>query len=613
MSRFVIDKKLSLLKTQSLLQLKQKEEELAKKELENQEKIKQQEWERRKKEAEEEFIKMKIAEEELKREAEENEIKIKLENEKNKKYETQQRFISEQINSIKKLNGMITDEINIKQEKILNLTNDNNNSILLRKQQQSELEKKYDETLRIVSQENDSNIIDESAELNLNQLKKEIDFLQLEIEFLENHSKEEINLINNEIESLKNQIKPEDYTLNNYDIELDYISNPSLEIPIVEESISNINTYKFIKLDEIILGLTKYNLESEDLIKYEHSNNIIDYVSTNFHLNNRMINSIRRTVMNHYNGVEIDTKFYNYCYSTNLNISSPDIFKKINNEGIFNGQIYSTKQIENLFGEYLNFYELNNKIYLKFNEQYYDCAELVHKISNITFDQYIYNIEILENNVEDDLKIMTCCFIANYERGVELLDKIKVLKNCLHCFVFNSIQIYEQFVDINQIPNTIVVLTRECGTDIIPSIQAVNFILNNYDVEYIFKFHTKTDNTIFNETTNYLINKSIEELIKEMDYDKSNCVGNPKYFINIRKDSHNKLSYTRYSNNINMNKFFIASTIFFTSTNTFKKVIKFIKNNDYHSFFINNMYDTNLVNYNNSPSHVLERVFGVIN
>jgi hypothetical protein len=53
MSRFVLDKKISFLKTQSLLQAKQKEEEMLKYELERQEKIKQQEIERKKREAEE--------------------------------------------------------------------------------------------------------------------------------------------------------------------------------------------------------------------------------------------------------------------------------------------------------------------------------------------------------------------------------------------------------------------------------------------------------------------------------------------------------------------------------------------------------------------------------
>ncbi len=597
MSRFVLDKKISFLKTQSLLQAKQKEEEMLKYELERQEKIKQQEIERKKREAEEEYVKIKLAEEQLRKQ-------IAEENIRTEKY--QQKIHNDQINSIKKLNSMIMDEINIKQDKIQYLINDNNISILKRKDQLDILEKKYDDILKIIEEEKESNIIEEPIELNLNQIKKDIEFLQLEIEFLENHCKEEICILNNEIESLKKQINHEETTIcNNYETD-NYNDEAS-------ETTNNLNSYKLIKLDEFIQSLNKYNYNSEQLIKYEHNNYIIDYVSTNFRLSNHMINNIRRSVMSHYNGIEIDTKFYKYCYDIQLDEKSNDILKKINNEGIFEGHIYSTKQIENLFGEYLNFYEMDNKIYFYYNQYYYDCKELVNKINNISFDQYIDNIEILENNVEDDLKIMTCCFIANYERGIELLDKINSLKNCMHCIVFNSKEIYEQFVNLDQISNTIVILTRECGTDIIPSLQAINFILNNYDVEYIFKFHTKTDNNIFSETTNYLIEKPIEELIKELDYEKSNCVGNPKYFINIRKDSHNKLSYNRYSNNINMNKFFVASTIFFTSTNTFKKVIEFIKNNDYQSFFINNMYDTNLVNYNNSPSHVLERIFGVIN
>ena len=55
-----------------------------------------------------------------------------------------------------------------------------------------------------------------------------------------------------------------------------------------------------------------------------------------------------------------------------------------------------------------------------------------------------------------------------------------------------------------------------------------------------------------------------------------------------------------------MSKYFIANTIFFT------QVLNFIKNNDFRSFFINNMYDNNLVNFHHSPAHFLERLFGIL-
>ncbi len=605
MSRFVLDKKISIFKNQSLLQAKYKEEENFKQQLELQQKIKLEELERKKKEAEEEFIRMKLEEEQLKKQLEEEQVKSQTEQKLIKQMEQKFKLQNEQIDAIKKLNSMIVDEINYKQFKIENLLADNKVEISIRKDQINILEKQYDEALNLISQENEN-----EYELNLNQIKKDIDFLQLEIEFLDNQQKEEVSLISNEIEFLKNQLKSEE-NIENLEVIEEFSQVDQIDNIQEYQIITNVN--KLIKLDDLLQEIMSYNFNSDYLHKYEHNNNIIEYVSTNFLLNNHMKNSIRKNVMSHYNSIEIDTKFYKYCYDIELDEKSNEILKKINNEGIFEGHIYSTKQIENLFGEYLNFYELDNRIYFYYNQLFYDCKELVNKINNISFDQYINNIEILENNIEDDLKIMLCCFIANYERGVKLLDKISDFKNCIVCLIFNSKEIYEQFIYLKDISNTIIFLSRECGTDIIPTLQAVNFMIKNYDIEYLYKIHTKSDDNIFNDTTDYLIKKTTNELISEINYNVCNCIGNPKYLISLQKDSHNKLSYKKYSNNINMNKQFIASTIFFASINVFKSVINFIKDNDYKSYFINNMYDNNLVNYNNSPSHLLERIFGVIN
>ena len=37
-----------------------------------------------------------------------------------------------------------------------------------------------------------------------------------------------------------------------------------------------------------------------------------------------------------------------------------------------------------------------------------------------------------------------------------------------------------------------------------------------------------------------------------------------------------------------------------------------IKNNDYKSFIFNNLYENNTINFDNSPTHFLERLFGII-
>jgi hypothetical protein len=487
---------------------------------------------------------------------------------------------------------MIFDEIKNIQIKKENLIIDNTIAISSRKEKINSLQIKYNEILNMINQyDNNNEKPNEYLNLDLDQTKKEMEYLHLEIEFLENRLQDEMLLMNKEIESFINQKIPEDTIL-------DY---------------NFINKYKLINLDDILGVLTKYDFNSEDLKNYEYNNYIIEYVSVNFPHKKFFINNIKKNVMTHYNGIEIDTKFYKYCYGLSFDVNSKDIFKKLNTDGIYDGHIYSTKQIENLFGEHLKFYEVDEKIVFYYNENYLDCRELINQINNLTFNNLINNLEILENNIEEDFKMMTCCFIANYEKGVTLLNKVSNLKNCICCLIFNSKELYEQFVYLKEIPNLIVFLTRECGSDIIPSLQAINFMINNYNIEYIYKFHTKSDDKIFNETTDFLINKPVEELINGINYDVCNCIGNPKFLINLNHDAHNILSYEKYSNNLSMNKSFIGSTIFFASVKVFKSVINFIKNNDYKSFFINNMYDTNLVNFNNSPSHLLERLFGVIN
>jgi len=83
--------------------------------------------------------------------------------------------------------------------------------------------------------------------------------------------------------------------------------------------------------------------------------------------------------------------------------------------------------------------------------------------------------------------------------------------------------------------------------------------------------------------------------------------------VRVKNESLNRDLLNLYSDQININKYFIASTIFMCETITIIKVLDFIKKFNFRSYFLNNMYDTNLVNYYNSPPHFLERLFGIIN
>jgi hypothetical protein len=133
------------------------------------------------------------------------------------------------------------------------------------------------------------------------------------------------------------------------------------------------------------------------------------------------------------------------------------------------------------------------------------------------------------------------------------------------------------------------------------------------DFTYIIKLHTKTDNTIFNNFTDYLLTKSLKELLYYKN-DHSNCIGfsyisiNNDYFYN--KTRFNKKLYNKYENKFNKDVF-VPSTIFFTFKNNFTNVLDFLKNN-YKTIFLQNMYDNNCINTNESCVHFMERLFGVL-
>jgi hypothetical protein len=57
---------------------------------------------------------------------------------------------------------------------------------------------------------------------------------------------------------------------------------------------------------------------------------------------------------------------------------------------------------------------------------------------------------------------------------------------------------------------------------------------------------------------------------------------------------------------------FVAGTIFYANSSVVDKVLQFVKNNNYRSYLLNNLYENNSINKDFSPNHFLERLFGVI-
>ena len=133
------------------------------------------------------------------------------------------------------------------------------------------------------------------------------------------------------------------------------------------------------------------------------------------------------------------------------------------------------------------------------------------------------------------------------------------------------------------------------------------------DFTYIIKLHTKTHKTIFDSYTDFLLTKSINELLC-LKRDECNCIG--ETYINLKDDNYTKrikyngLLIDKYKKKISKT-LFVPYSIFFCSKNNFTNVLDFLVKN-YKTIFLQNTYDDNSINYNTSYVHFLERLFGVL-
>lgn len=357
--------------------------------------------------------------------------------------------------------------------------------------------------------------------------------------------------------------------------------------------------YDILLLDEDNKSINKLKdnyISDNKLHEYIYINNKIKYY------NFESIN------INH---IEIDLYLYKYLYNIKTNIC-----KHIYNTGVLNGYIYSLKQLKNIFN-IQNFFKNNNVLYAQIDNYYIELKLLVKSIYDKDYNYYINNIRIINNNLNIITDDIICCFIGNYDIGYKLLNKI--LKsdkfNLTIVLIFKNDQDYNKLINlVKKFKNYIIFKANEYGNDIIPTLQSVNYMINNYNnIKNIYKFHTKRDCKWFNNCTDFLLNN-------ELKYNNDcNCIGNPKYYKNLNRDycqiNRIKKYYclyfiNKYKHKINKNKF-VAGTIFYTDINTYKEVLNIVKENHY-SYFVNNTYDNNLVNLKNSPNHFLERLFGCI-
>ncbi|ULY68470.1 hypothetical protein [Chlorella virus XW01] len=386
--------------------------------------------------------------------------------------------------------------------------------------------------------------------------------------------------------------------------------------------IGNNNNYNYNNnfmnyMEKIIIDNTIISNNNNISNSYISNDYTLFYMLINNGMNAILFNDYVRNIKNKVFGINIDIEFYKMA--NYFDFSEQNIFKHILNFGVIEGYLYSAKQFYKLFS-HCNLINNNinnqNILYVNDNEnsRLIDLKSfLANNLYNKDFNYFINKFEILDISLNICLDLSLFVFIGYRERGIDLINKINnyILLQDYNCIIIlNDKNNYDLVEKIN-CKNRIVYLTDDYGNDIIPTLIAYNDVKNKIQLNYIIKLQTKYNIQFFNNNTDYLLNKKLNELIILLE--NNNCIGNPNYYSSIKIDKfYNSLLIIKYQNYININKYFVAGTMFFCHKVVFDKIIDFIKNNNYRSYFINNLYDTNSVNKLASPVHFLERLFGLI-
>lgn len=363
---------------------------------------------------------------------------------------------------------------------------------------------------------------------------------------------------------------------------------------------------------------------------YECNSDVEQYIKYKKKVFPNQININISKLYIHYNHFDIDFMFYKKV--NNLNMLSTKLIDELcyhfNNFGIY-GLIYHPKQLVNLYPN-IKIYSLYDKLFIKDEENFYEGSIFVNKkVYEKTFDDIkdITLCKISSNNFTNETSslLLLLVFMGNIEIGEELLEKIikyKQIQKFHIAFCFNSSEVISYFRDEihNSFDNYIIYKSNEYGTDITSSLLMYYDISLNCKFKYIIKMHTKTIRPQFDELVDFLLSDSLENLLK-LKNPLCNCIGNEKHYVTIhyekdvnKYDVFNKILIDKYKHEFDKKKqLFVAGTIFLSESVVLDNVVNFVKKNNHHSFLLNNLYENNSVNMDNSPIHFLERLFGIIN
>jgi hypothetical protein len=408
-------------------------------------------------------------------------------------------------------------------------------------------------------------------------------------------------------------ICPEDvyFSLNMQNFIIGKVAPFDIAFKFSSESLDNQNSFgghNFWISDPNWIKRIQKNL---NLFNYTSNNNLNEFL---YFLKKPLQLNLTKTKRNAF---DIDFLLYKKCNNIFIK-NNEELSQHFYNYGM-NGLIYHIKQIYNVYPDVNIFYFLNDILVLK-NNKIYSINYFVNKFFYSRSFEYFMKTTIHKHHdsISDTYSpLILLVFIGNINVGNDLIGKIVNYKNIEKfnvSFCFNSKTNYDHFKSIiaKNFAHFSVYFTNEYGTDIQPTLFMYNDICQKYKFEYIIKLHTKSIENEYNDLTNFLLSNNLEVLKKKLNKNMCNCVGPDNYYLSLQNDIFNKRNITKNIQLLNVNKCFVKGTIFFTDHDTFYKTIQFIKNNDYKSYIFNNLYENNSINLNFSPTHFLERVFGII-
>ncbi len=297
-------------------------------------------------------------------------------------------------------------------------------------------------------------------------------------------------------------------------------------------------------------------------------------------------------IKNNKNGLDIDLDFISKAYKTQKPI-------ELINRHNFSNIIMHPKQLINLFNNIII-----NKDTIIYDNITYNYYDFIKKITNYDINTIIDLTIKCETNLLKQTDLLLLVYIGNENIGNILIEKIKkykLIQDFAIVFIINN-KINITIVDFN---NYAIYKSNEFGNDIVPTL-LVYSLIKDLNFKYIIKLHTK-NNTFFTRATDYLLDKSLEELLKKK-YNNCNTISHS--YCNIKLDRFNLNLYKKYKNLIK-NEYFSVATIFLINNNIMNKILQFLIDNYKYCVF-NNMYDDNSINRNNSYVHFIERLFGII-